>query len=258
MHPLIHLGPFQSAWSLFLAVACAATLLVMLAEARWRAVPPRVVLMVWPGMILGGLIGAHAYFLVTHPGYLSADAGRKVFDVFSGMSVQGSIIGAAAAAFFIVRLIDVPLARVLDFGAPAAALGLAIGRLGCLAMGCCYGKATDLPIGIVFDGPYCAAPMGVRLHPTQIYESALCLVLAVLLHRRLRTRGAPDGEVFAFFLLGYGLIRFFVQSFRDDDAGHLVWGLAHGHYMAMAMSAVAVWMLRRLSGGVRAGNSYFV
>ncbi|OGR90210.1 MAG: hypothetical protein A2V88_11270 [Elusimicrobia bacterium RBG_16_66_12] len=245
MHPLIHLGPFQSTWSLLLAAACAATLLVLLHEARGRGIPPRAVLLVWPGMILGGFLGAHLYFLTTHPGYLSVDAGRKVFNVFSGMSVQGSVIGACAAAFFLLRSLGIPLTRFLDPVAPASALGLSIGRLGCLAMGCCYGRPTDLPIGIVFDGPYCAAPMGVRLHPTQLYESVLCLVLAGLLHHRLKTRRAPDGEVFAFFLLGYGLIRFFVQSFRNDDAGHLIWGLAHGHYMAMAMIATAVWMLRR-------------
>ena len=249
MHPLIHLGPFRSAWSLLFVIACAISLPISLYEARRRDIPARLILRLWPCVMLGGMLGAHVYYLLTHPYYLAADAHGKIFNLMSGMSLQGSIIGGVGVAYLMLRLIDEPLLPVLDIMSPAGALGIGIGKIGCLAMGCCYGKPTDLPFGIVFDNPMSIAPHGIRLHPAQIYEGLPCLVLAGFLHGRLKKKTGPGGSVFALYLLGYGLIRFFAQFFRDDDAGRLLWGMAHGQYMAIAMSAAALLLMSRLKAG---------
>ncbi|MFH1725598.1 MAG: prolipoprotein diacylglyceryl transferase family protein [Elusimicrobiota bacterium] len=246
MHPLIELGPIRSTWSLTLLIACAFSLPAMLYEARWRNVEARLVWTAWPGMVFGGLLGAHVYYLLTHSYFLDVDPYRKLFNVFAGMSLQGAFIGGSAAGFLVLRFLNRPVLPMLDVAAPVIALGIAITRLGCLSMGCCYGKPTSLPFGIVFTHPVSPAPHGISLHPTQLYEFVPCLALALLLHLRLKRKKAANGEVAAFLILGYGIIRFLVQPLRNDDAHNLILGLAHGQYMAAAMIAASLWWLNRL------------
>ncbi|MBI5211285.1 MAG: prolipoprotein diacylglyceryl transferase [Elusimicrobia bacterium] len=246
MHPLIDFGPFPTLYSLVAAVACALSLPLALYEARYRRVSPRLVLAVWPAMLLGGFLGAHFYFILTHPYFMAADPVPKVFNVFAGISIQGMIIGGTAALYLMLRLAGEPLLPVLDVFVPVVAFCQSLGRLGCLATGCCYGKPTSLPLGIIFSDPFSPAPKGIPLHPTQVYESVLCAVLAAVLHHRLKKEGEPGGRVFAAYVLGYSVIRFSVQLFRDDDAGHLVLGMAHSQYTAVLMAAAAVWLFRRL------------
>jgi len=244
MHPELSFGPFANSWKLIVGVACALTLPVMLYEARYRGLPARLVLRVWPCVLLGGFLGAHLYFILTHPRYLDSHPVRDFLDIFTGLSVQGCVIGGVGAVVLMLRLVDRPALPFLDMMAPAVALSQAIGRLGCLAAGCCYGKPFSL--GVVYTDPLALAPLGVPLHPTQVYESVLCALLAWRLHSELKKPGQPPGRVLAFYLLGYAGIRFFVQFLRDDDAGHLVLGLAHSQYMAGAMALAGAWLLRRL------------
>ena len=88
-----------------------------------------------------------------------------------------------------------------------------------------------------------AAPRGVPLHPAQLYEAGLDLVLAVVLQRRLKTP-APAGSLVAFYLMGTSGIRFVVQFFRDDDRGHLLFGLAHSQFLSMALltAGAVLWL----------------
>jgi phosphatidylglycerol---prolipoprotein diacylglyceryl transferase len=124
-----------------------------------------------------------------------------------------------------------------------------VGRLGCLAAGCCYGKPFSL--GIVYTDPLALAPLNIPLHPAQLYEAALDALLAWRLHAGLKRRGEPAGKVACGYLLGYAAIRFFVQFFRNDDAGHLVLGLAHSQYMAAALALAGLWLLRRIQRNSR-------
>ena len=245
MHPLIDFGPFPTLYSLVTAIACALSLPGALYEARYRRIPPRLILMVWPAMLMGGFLGAHFYYLLTHPHFMAVDPVPKIFNIFAGISVQGMIIGGPAALYLMLRLAGEPLLPVLDVFMPVVAFCQSVGRLGCLATGCCYGRPTGASFGIVFSDPFSPAPKAIPLHPTQIHESVLCVLLAAALHHRLKKEGEPAGRVFAAYVLGYSAIRFFVQFFRDDDAGHLVLGMAHSKYAAVLMAAGAVWLFRR-------------
>jgi prolipoprotein diacylglyceryltransferase len=85
----------------------------------------------------------------------------------------------------------------------------------------------------------------VPIHPAQLYEAALLVVLAVILIALLRRRDVSAGRVLAAYGGGYGLIRFVVPLFRGDDADRLVAGLAHSQYAALVMIAVGWWLWRR-------------
>jgi phosphatidylglycerol:prolipoprotein diacylglycerol transferase len=122
-----------------------------------------------------------------------------------------------------------PSWRVADITAPGIALGQAIGRLGCLSAGCCYGKPTQLPWGITFTEPYSAenvgVPLNVPLHPTQIYESIGAFLLFLYLMWRLKQKHFT-GQIILEYLGLYAIFRFVIEFYRgDEDRGFMLHGL---------------------------------
>lgn len=98
-------------------------------------------------------------------------------------------------------------------------LGHAIGRIGCFLAGCCYGTQTDLPIGVVYPQGG-IAPSGIRLLPTQLMESAFLLILCVFLLVILRKK--ITGLAAGCYLTLYGIWRFAIEFFRDDNRGSIL------------------------------------
>jgi phosphatidylglycerol:prolipoprotein diacylglycerol transferase len=231
-------------WGLMNAAATAAALVVSLREARARKLDAAVLARLWPWIMLCAMVGAHVYYLavVKH----GVDGWRQLFRLVDGTAIQGGVIGGSLAAYFLLRRRGLKTLPFLDACAPGTALAHGITRLGCFLAGCCYGRPTTLPWAVTFTRPNSDAPVGVPLHPAQLYETALDFLLAWLLHRELKREGGTDGAVFWKYVGGYGAIRFCVQFFRDDDAGHLVWGMAHSQFLAAGMVLLAAaFLLRR-------------
>jgi phosphatidylglycerol---prolipoprotein diacylglyceryl transferase len=135
---------------------------------------------------------------------------------------------------------------LLDVTAIGIALGHAVGRLGCFAAGCCFGVPTRLPWGVTFRtlglGPHPFA--GIPLHPVQLYESALCFANFVFLLWFRKKRRFP-GEVFCFYLINYGLIRFLLEFLRYHEPGEMVCASGLSWYQAVSLSLVlGGWLLR--------------
>lgn len=124
--------------------------------------------------------------------------------------------------------------------APGFAVGLSIGRIGCLLAGCCFGRPTLFPIALVFDDFACAArPIGVPLHATQLYESAGAIVLGIALWW---TPNKPvAGLRFAALLLGYGLLRAGLETLRFDYRGWV--GGVSAPTIASLLAAIAGLLL---------------
>lgn len=159
---------------------------------------------------------------------------------------DGVFLGGVALAFAIcipyTLYAKLPLLRTMDVIAPALALGQGVGRIGCLAAGCCYGLPTNAHWGIVFTSRFAerttGVPLGVPLYPTQIFESvASLLICAVLLW--LLTRKHHDGEVMAAWLFLYGFARFFLEFYRGDAGRGSVFGGLFTATQLLAMIAVA-------------------
>ena len=150
-----------------------------------------------------------------------------------GLVFYGGFIGAALAVILYTRIHGKqPLWKIADAIAPSIPLGHALGRLGCLMYGCCFGAVCDLPWGIQFpaDSPAFGvlgqAPVdashSVHVHPAQIYSALLNLALyggLVWLYRCKRF----DGQVFAVYLAGYSVNRFVVEFFRGDYQVEQLW-----------------------------------
>jgi phosphatidylglycerol:prolipoprotein diacylglycerol transferase len=122
-----------------------------------------------------------------------------------------------------------PKLKTTDSFAPGIAIGHSIGRLGCFAAGCCYGKPTNLPWGVTFTNPLAGllvgTPLGVKLHPTQIYEFLAEGLIFILLLWMFRHRGFP-GQISATYLFLYGVARYFLEFLRNDpDRGSMFGGV---------------------------------
>ena len=135
--------------------------------------------------------------------------------------------------------------------APGIALGHVIGRLGCLMAGCCYGRPTSVPWAVTFTDPFAQAnvgtPLGVPLHPTQLYEAgAELLILGVLLAWERRGHGFP-GRTFWTYMLLYGVSRFAIEFYRGDSRGMVFDALSTSQFVSVLLVPLAVVMLVLLS-----------
>ena len=191
------------------------------------------------GIILGGRLG---FVLFYQPAYYLAHP-LEVFAVWQGgMSFHGGLLGVIAAMVWFAYSRRRPFWQVADFVAPCVPTGLAAGRIGNFINGELPGRLADpgLPWGMVFRGAG-----ELPRHPSQIYQFLLeGLLLFVLLWWYARRRRAT-GRVAAAFLVGYGVLRFIAEFFREPDAhlGLLSLGMSMGQWLCipMVLAGAALW-----------------
>ncbi len=173
-------------------------------------------------VLLSAIVGSRlVYVLVNFDYYLHYPF--KILMLWEGGLVwYGAFVGALIAALIYFRAKKLDGWVWVDIAIPFVALGQGIGRIGCLMAGCCYGKPTSLPWGITFTQSG-IAPLGVALHPTQIYDMLFDFaIFAVLVLRRDKVRFR--GEQILSYLFLYGATRSIVEAFRGDPRGSWLWG----------------------------------
>ena len=245
------LGPVQIHWygltylvafGLFMLLASARARQPQYAQAGWtkRDVED---LLFWGvvGVVLGGRIG---YALFYKPGHYLANPLEILALWKGGMSFHGGMLGVILAMMAYARSRGRPWLQVTDLIAPCVPTGLASGRIGNFINGELWGRAADpsLPWAMVFPQSGSNLPR----HPSQLYQFALeGLLLFVLLWLYAR-RPRATGQVSGAFLVGYGVLRFIAEYFREPDAflGTLALGLSMGQWLCVPMIAagVALWV----------------
>jgi phosphatidylglycerol:prolipoprotein diacylglycerol transferase len=199
-------------------------------------VAPEKILDIGPWLIVGTILGARTVYVVTY--WRESFAGQPIWEIFmvqhGGLVFYGGLIGATAAGILYARTKKLPVWKVADIVAPSIALGYVFGRIGCLLNGCCYGRACDLPWAIRFPADNPLRPPTYPVHPTEIYDSLLNLILYLGLAWLYR-RKKFDGEVFAVYLMCYAVTRSIVEAFRGDyTPAHLHFGLTPAHLISIA------------------------
>src|SRR5947209_20348679 len=173
---------------------------------------------------LGGLVGSKLLLMLAEPEYASNPWQLVSLDFLrSGGVWYGGFLGGLLTGVILIRRYRLPFWKVTDAFAPGVALGQAVGRQGCFAAGCCWGKPTNLLWGVEFGElahRITGVPVGIHLHPTQLYESLASALLFLFLYR-LHRRKRFTGEVIAAYAVLYGLIRFLIEFVRDDPRGDI-------------------------------------
>jgi phosphatidylglycerol:prolipoprotein diacylglycerol transferase len=204
-------------------------------------------------VVLAGILGAKVLYVVNEWSYYSAHP-AEIFSISTlqaGGVFSGGLMASFLTAAWYVRKHHLPALKVCDAFSPGLALGHAIGRIGCFAAGCCYGKETHHFWGVVFHNPLAnqitGTPLNVPLEPTQLFESAVELANFFILMWLLKRRKF-DGQVFGAFLFIYGVARFFLEFIRDDPGRGSVFGGAMTGTQLIAIGFVIggglIWWLR--------------
>jgi phosphatidylglycerol---prolipoprotein diacylglyceryl transferase len=185
---------------------------------------------------------------------LSAIAGAKIFSLSSlqaGGVFYGGLIAALIAAMVYMRRHKLPALPTADVFAPGIALGHGIGRLGCFAAGCCWGRPTKLPWGVTFTNPLAqqlvGVPLDVKMHPTQLYESAAEFLIFGVLYWRIRRQHAP-GAIISLYLILYSTVRFLVEFVRYHEQPNPFGGpLNTSQWISLALAALgAAYFIRKV------------
>lgn len=252
MHPRLLTTPLLTihTFGVLLAAAYFAAFGWLMREGRRERVDIDALSSVAFWAIAGAIVGAKVLMAMRQlPEYVSnpmAAFSRSVLT--SAGDFYGGFIGAIiAAGLFFWRHPRVPFWQTADICAPAIALGQAIGRIGCLMAGDDYGRPTRVPWAVTFTDPDAAniggAPLGIPLHPVQVYESIVCAVLFVILIRLLR-RKRFDGEVILAYTALYAIARFLLEFFRGDaDRGFVVGRVSTSQFIAAILGPLAVTLL---------------
>lgn len=135
-----------------------------------------------------------------------------------GMSFHGGFLGVILAVYLFSHSSGKSVFKVLDFGAPMVPVGLAAGRLGNFIGAELYGRATDVPWGMIFPSD----PSGLVRHPSQLYQAGLEGLSLFIILWLYSARPRPAFAVSGMFCLGYGLFRSFVEFYREPDDGIFV------------------------------------
>ncbi|MDX2452954.1 prolipoprotein diacylglyceryl transferase [Desulfosarcina sp.] len=195
-------------------------------------------------MILGLIVGARlgyvlfynfSYYL-HHPLEVILPfefSGGIRFTGITGMSYHGGLIGVVVATVIFVRKNRLDFFNMADLIVPCIPLGYTFGRLGNFINGELFGRVTTHPIGMFF--PF--APGPGRRHPSQLYEAFFEGIVLFIVLWAVKNRFTTRGAMLALYLMGYGLVRFFIEYARQPDAhlGFIFFSLSMGQLLCMAM-----------------------
>jgi len=252
---LFHIGSFGiPTYGILVATGVLVGLWISVRNSERQGIRPENAWDLGIAVVLAGILGSKILYILVdwhsyaeHPRDIFSLATLQAGGVFSG----GLIAGFAVAAWF-VRKHHMPALATCDAFAPGLALGHAIGRLGCFAAGCCYGKPTHHFWGVTFTSPVAnsnaGTPLGIPLEPTQLIESAAELGIFILLSWMF-SRKKFDGQILGTYFFLYGVARFLIEFLRGDPGrgGPYFGGLVSGTQLisiGLVLTGGLLWYLR--------------
>jgi len=199
------------AYPVFVLLALLSGIFVYLIELRRDRIESANALYIAIFAIVGGIIGSKLPIILIY--WHELNSSSNSLDVLvSGRTIVGGLIGGALGTFLAKKLFHIKERLGNQIAIPVA-VGMAVGRVGCLLRGCCYGQATSLPWGIDLGDH-------IARHPTQLYEMLFDILLAFYLAWR-KKQGVEAGELFKIFLNGYLSFRFFLEFIRVEKIGFI-------------------------------------
>ena len=245
---LISIGSFFiPTYGVLVAIGFLVALWITVTLAKRAQLPPEQVTNLAIYCALAGLAGAKLFMILfdyqdymARPGSIFSLATLQAAGVY-----QGGLLLAVITAVYYMRKTKLPMLETLDVFAPGVAVGHAIGRIGCLAAGCCWGQECNLPWAITFRNPEAhdlvGVPLNVPLHPTQLYESLSEALIFVFLYWRIQ-KVHRAGEIFGLYLVLYSITRFLVEFVRNhEQPTHL--GLSLTQWISLGTLAAGIGLV---------------
>jgi phosphatidylglycerol:prolipoprotein diacylglycerol transferase len=246
---LIRIGGFSlPTYGALVAIAFLTALWMTSRFAKQRGMNSEKVVNLGVYCALVGMLGAKLLMIAMDPVYRQHPA-----EIFTRETLQsagifyGGFIAALVFAFVYMHAQKMPVLSTADLFAPGVALGHGIGRLGCFSAGCCWGKPTSLPWAVTFTSKdtTTGVPLGIPLHPTQLYEAFAEGIICLILIRQLQ-RGHRTGQVIGMYLLLYGMVRFAVEFLREHDESNPFGGpFVLEQWISLAVAVGGAWLLTR-------------
>ncbi|HLA40377.1 MAG TPA: prolipoprotein diacylglyceryl transferase [Candidatus Glassbacteria bacterium] len=200
-------------------------------------------------LALAGILGSKLALILQESAYYYRNPGQlfSMSTLQSGGVFYGGLILAILVGFWYTRRHHLPFLKTSDAFAPGIAIGHAIGRLGCFSAGCCWGLPTSLPWGVTFTDQYShdavGVPLGVALHPTQLYESAAELLIFIFLYSQYRKKQF-DGQMLGWYLVLYSTARLLVEFLRHHDPEAMIFGsLSDAQGISLVLIGIGAWLL---------------
>lgn len=248
MYPFLHLWRWSiPTFGMMVALALMTAAYMMEADFRRRRIEADAYHII---LVAGfaGLVGARLYSVLETPREFFANPWPMLFSRY-GFTWFGGFLAGAAALWMMARKYRVPLLAFLDVASPAASVGYAIGRIGCLLAGDGdYGRPTTLPWGMSF--PNGLVPTAERVHPTPIYEFLTWMAIAAILwHLGAKASREPraKGEVFGSYLILTGMARLLVEFIRINS--RVLFGLTNAQIVSIGCVIFGAALLWRIKSG---------
>jgi phosphatidylglycerol:prolipoprotein diacylglycerol transferase len=196
--------------------------------------------------LAAAIIGSRLFFVLIEYKYFLS----RPFEIFKiwegGLVFYGGLLAVIPVVFIYFKKHSLPSYKILDVFAPSFALGHAIGRIGCFSAGCCFGKPTELPWGVIFSHPDTMAITGISLHPTQLYESAAEFGIFITL-MVMRKNRRFKGQIIWMYVLLYSVARFIIELFRGDpDRGFIYNDFSIAQGISVILIVSSLYFLRSL------------
>ena len=242
---LISIGSFYiPTYGVLVALGFLAGLGITMRLARRMGLPQDKITNLAIYCVMAGIAGAKLFmFLFDFGDYLRNPGQILTLETLQAAGVfHGGFLAALLVGIFYLRKQHLPVLGTMDVFAPGLAIGQAIGRLGCFAAGCCWGRECSLPWGVRFRSDFAApVPLDRNLHPVQLYESAADLLIFTFLYRRA-SAAHPPGQAIGLYLVLYSTVRFIIEFFREHEQA-LVGPFSLTQWIALGLLAVGAGVL---------------
>ena len=254
MHPILfHIGSFEMAsYGLMMALAYLIPTWYLYRRLHYIKLDKDTFFNIIFIAFVSALIGSKLLYLIVSWPEMGATFTEKIITAVRtfryGFVFFGGAIVAICTLLYYLKKKKLPVLQIADFYIVALPLGHAVGRIGCFLAGCCHGRPTDMPWGVVFNDPHTlVAPqyIGIPLHPTQLYEVILNLVLFFILQHFYK-KPHRNGTILAMYIIGYACLRFFIEFFRGDFRGGFLLGMSPSQCIALTTAAIAAIALYHL------------
>jgi len=241
------LGAFDVRWyGIMVALAVVAVIVISLLEARRVGLAEEHIYSVGLWAIIGGIVVSRLLHVIDKWNYYMANPGQIIG--FEGLTVYGAVLGALLAVLIYCWVKKISFWLIGDVIAPGAILGQAIGRIGCLMNGCCYGSPTFLPWGVVYTNPGSYCPLGEPFQPTQIYHLIWNLIGFGILWS-LRRRLKPQGSLFLLYLALYAAGDLSIRFVREGEPfrSGMFFNMQQAQLIGIVILVVTVpWLIVRM------------